>query len=169
MANIGIFYGSTTGNTQGVAEKIQAGFGGREAADLCPISEASVDALDAYQYLVLGTSTWGIGELQDDWLDGINKLDRVDFSNKKVAVFGTGDPQAYPDSFVDAIGIIYEKLADRGATVVGFWPTEGYAYDASKAEKDGQFVGLVIDEDNQSDLTEGRVNKWIEDLKVVMQ
>jgi flavodoxin I len=168
MANIGIFYGSTTGNTQSVAEKIQADFG-REAADLCPISEASVDALDAYQYLVLGTSTWGIGELQDDWLDGIKKLDRVDFSNKKVAVFGTGDPQSYPDSFVDAIGIIYEKLAEKGATVMGFWSTEGYAYDASRAEKDGRFVGLVIDEDNQSDLTDERIVRWLEGLKAAMQ
>lgn len=93
----------------------------------------------------------------------------MDFSNKKVAVFGTGDPQSYPDSFVDAIGLIYEKLAEKGVNVVGFWPTEGYEYDASRAEKDGHFVGLVIDEDNQSDLTDERIAKWVEGLKATIQ
>ena len=168
MANIGIFYGSTTGNTQGVAEKIQAAFG-KENADLYSISDVSNDILNNYQYLLLGSSTWGIGDLQDDWLDGVKKLDKVNLSEKKVALFGTGDPQSYPDSFVDAIGILYEKLAGQGAEVVGFWPTDGYEYDVSRAEKDGRFVGLVIDEDNQSDLTEERINTWIEDLKTVMQ
>jgi flavodoxin I len=168
MANIGIFYGSTMGNTEGVAGKIQAGFG-QEAADLRSIADTTTDALNSYQYLLFGSSTWGIGELQDDWFDGLDKLSKMDFSGKKVALFGTGDPQGYPDSFVDAIGIIYEKLVEQGAEIVGFWPTDGYEYDSSKAEKDGRFVGLVIDEDNQSDLTEERIDKWIEDLKVVMQ
>jgi flavodoxin I len=125
--------------------------------------------LDRYQYLLLGSSTWGIGELQDDWLAGIGKFDKVDWVGKKAALFGTGDQQGYPDSFVDAVGALYEKLADKGAEVVGFWPVDGYEYDASRAEKDGRFVGLVIDEDNQNDLTEERINAWIEDLKVVMQ
>jgi flavodoxin I len=168
MANIGIFYGSTTGNTQSVAEKIQELFG-QDSAELSSISEASSETLAAYQYLVLGSSTWGIGELQDDWLPGIEKLDSVDWSGKKVALFGTGDPQGYPDSFVDAIGIIYEKLAEKGASVVGFCPTDGYDYDTSKAEKDGRFVGLVIDEDNQNELTDDRINAWIEELKAEFQ
>jgi flavodoxin I len=168
MANIGIFYGSTAGNTRGVAEKIQAGFG-QETADVYSIADISSDDLNRYQYLLFGSSTWGIGELQDDWLDGVGKFDKVDWAGKKVALFGTGDPQGYPDSFVDAIGILYEALTGKGADVVGFWPVDGYEYDASRAEKDGRFVGLVIDEDNQGDLTEERIKTWIEDLKVVMQ
>lgn len=167
MANIGIFYGSMTGNTQEVAEKIHTRFG--QDADLYSISDASADTLSAYQYLLLGSSTWGIGELQDDWYDGLEKLDATDLSDKTVALFGTGDPDGYPDSFVDAIGILYEKVIAKGATVVGFWPTEGYEYDASKAEKDGRFVGLVIDENNQSHLTEERIDKWVEELKAIMQ
>ena len=168
MANIGIFYGSTTGNTQSVAERIQRSLG-QEAADLKSIAEASIDELNAYSHLVLGSSTWGIGELQDDWIEGIQKLDNLELAGKKVALFGTGDPQAYPDSFVDALGILYEKLAEKGTEIVGFWPADGYEYDASKAEKDGQFVGLVIDEDNQSELTEERVKMWTGDLKAIMQ
>lgn len=167
MANIGIFYGSMTGHTQGVAEKIQTRFG--QEADLYSIADASADTLNMYQYLLLGSSTWGIGELQDDWYDGLEKLDKVDLSNKTVALFGTGDPEGYPDSFVDAIGILYEKVIAKGATVIGFWPSEGYEYDASRAEKDGRFVGLVIDENNQSHLTEERIGKWVEELKALIQ
>lgn len=167
MANIGIFYGSMTGNTQGVAEKIQAIFG--QDADMYSIADVAADTLNMYQYLLLGSSTWGIGELQDDWYDGLEKLDKVDLSNKTVALFGTGDPDGYPDSFVDAIGILYEKVIAKGAAVVGFWPTDGYEYDASKAEKDRRFVGLVIDENNQSHLTEERINKWVEELKSHIQ
>lgn len=167
MANIGIFYGSMTGHIQGVAEKIQTRFG--QEADIYSIADASADTLNMYQYLLLGSSTWGIGELQDDWYDGLEKLDKVDLSNKTVALFGTGDPEGYPDSFVDAIGILYEKVIAKGATVIGFWPTEGYEYDASRAEKDGRFVGLVIDENNQSHLTEERIGKWVEELKALIQ
>lgn len=168
MADIGIFYGSTTGNTQEVAEKIQAGFG-PGAADLYPIADASADVLNTYPYLALGASTWGVGELQDDWIEGLAKLDKVDWSDKKVALFGTGDPQGYPDSFVDALGILYEKLAAKGAEIIGFWPTAGYEYEASRAEQEGRFVGLVIDEDNQSELTDERISRWLDDLKAVVQ
>ncbi len=168
MADIGIFYGSTTGNTQRVAERIQAGFGS-EAADLRPIAEASADEVSSYQYLIFGSSTWGVGDLQDDWFDGMGTLGQLNLSGKTAALFGTGDPQGYPDSFVDAIGLLYDKVTALGAVVVGFWPTEGYTYDSSKAERDGQFVGLVIDEDNQSDLTDERINRWVESLKATMQ
>ncbi len=168
MANIGIFYGSTSGNTQKVAEKIQKLFGG-DAANLYSIQKASTQDLNKYQYLLFGTSTWGIGELQDDWADGLSKLDQVDFAGKTVALFGSGDPESYPDSFVDAIGILYEKVMAKGAAVIGFWPTDGYTYEASRTEKDGRFVGLVIDEDNQGHLTDERIKTWVEELKATMQ
>jgi len=164
MAKIGIFYGSTSGNTERVAQKIQEAFGS-ERAELHNVASASVDDLQQYNYLMIGASTWGAGDLQDDWFDGLDKLDKVDFSNKTVTLFGTGDQEGYPDSFVDAIGILYEKVTAKGATVVGFRSTEGYTYDASRAEKDGCFVGLAIDEDNQSDLTDERINNWVEGLK----
>ena len=49
----------------------------------------------------------------------------------------------------------------RGAKVVGFWPTDGYDYIASKAEIDGEFVGLVQDLDNQKMLLEDRLETWL--------
>ena len=47
----------------------------------------------------------------------------------------------------------------------GLTATEGYEHTESKAELDGKFVGLMCDEDNQYDLSEGRAKAWIEQLK----
>lgn len=162
MAKIGIFYGSTEGNTEGVAQQIQEAFGDAEVHD---VASSSAEDVQQYDQLIFGSSTWEIGELQEDWESFIDVLDDVDFSGKKVAYFGLGDSLGYPDTFVDAIGIIHDKIKDKGATFVGKWPTDGYNYDASKGEEDGMFLGLVIDEDNQPGKTGDRVSKWVEQLK----
>ena len=164
MAKIGIFYGSTTGNTENVAEKIKAAFGS-ETADLHDVASASADELQKYDYLILGTSTWGDGDLQDDWDSFISELDTVDFSEKKVALFGLGDQEMYPDTFVNGMRTIYDKVKEKGATVLGFCSNEGYTFDESTAVKDDSFVGLVIDEDNQAEMTDERVAAWVEKLK----
>lgn len=164
MAKIGIFYGSTTGNTEIVAGKIQGAFGS-ENADLYNVDSASIDDLQKYDYLILGASTWGEGDLQDDWDVFISNLDKVDFSTKKVALFGVGDQESYPDTFVDGMGTLYEKVTEKGAIVLGSLPVIGYSFDGSTALNGSSFVGLVIDEDNQAELTDGRVGSWVEKLK----
>ena len=95
----------------------------------------------------------------------ISLLLHADFSGKKVALFGTGDQSAYSDTFVDGMGILYETLKNSNAEFTGAWPSEGYGHSGSRAMKDGQFVGLVIDEDNQPDMTENRIREWVERLK----
>ena len=109
--------------------------------------------------------TWGEGELQDDWEDCFGEIQDMDFSNKKVALFGLGDQDGYPDEFVDALGIMYEELSSKGVNLVGFTSAEGYEFDESKANIDGQFCGLVIDEDNQGDLTDERISQWCSSIK----
>ncbi|HMW73670.1 MAG TPA: flavodoxin, partial [Cellvibrionaceae bacterium] len=56
---------------------------------------------------------------------------------------------------------LYEFMLDKGAKVVGAWPTDGYEFDHSEAVVDGKFVGLALDLDNQSGLTEQRVDAWL--------
>ena len=158
---IGIFYGSTMGATESVAEKIRDVIG-QEVAKLYDVASTPVDTLNDYECIIFGTSTWGEGGLPDDWDAFIAALDRIDLSGKKVALFGLGDQDIFPDTFVDSVGIIYEKVRERGATVVGSWPVSGYQFDDSRAVRDGAFVGLVIDEENQSDLTDGRIRKWVD-------
>jgi flavodoxin I len=102
--------------------------------------------------------------LQDDWEGFIGTVAAADLSGKKIALFGCGDSASYPDTFCDAMGKIYQAVKDK-ATVIGFTDTEGYSFDASESVVDGQFVGLALDEDNESNLTEERIDKWIEIIK----
>lgn len=162
MAKIGIFYGSSTGNTEVIAEKIKALFG--DEADLYNIDSVGKKEIEGYDYLIFGTSTWGIGDMQDDWEDIIDTLEEVNFNKKKVALFGLGDQVNYADSFVDGMGAIYDAIYDR-VDIVGTWPLDGYVFNESAAQKNGKFIGLAIDKENQSDLTDERLKTWVNQLK----
>ncbi|MBU7581401.1 MAG: flavodoxin FldA [Nostoc sp. TH1S01] len=165
MSNkIGLFYGTQTGKTESVAEIIRDEFG-NGVVNLHDISQADAADFDEYQCLIIGCPTWNIGELQSDWDGFFLELDDIDFSGKIVAYFGTGDQIGYADNFQDAIGILEEKISQRGGKTVGYWSTDGYDFNDSKALRNGKFVGLAIDEDNQSDLTDERIKEWVSQLK----
>jgi flavodoxin I len=163
MSKIGIFYGSSGGNTKEIATRIASKLG-VVMADIQDVASAKANDLAPYDVLLFGSSTWGFGDLQDDWEGFIRVLSSVDLSGKKVALFGCGDSSSYPDTFCDALGTIYQAVKDR-ATIVGFTDTDGYTFDASASVVDNRFVGLAIDEENESNLSEARINHWIENLK----
>jgi flavodoxin I len=165
MAKIGLFYGTQTGNTQTAAELIQKEFGGSGVVDLHDISSADATDFESYACIIVGCPTWNIGELQADWEGFYDELDQIPFSGKKVAYFGAGDQLGYADNFQDAMGILEEKISSLGGATVGYWPTEGYEHSESKAEKNGKFVGLALDDDNQSELTGTRIKTWVTQLK----
>merc|ERR1712216_653181 len=81
------------------------------------------------------------------------------------AIFGLGDQGSYGDNFCDAAGELYDCFSAQGATMVGLTATDDYDYSDSKALRDGQFCGLLCDEDNEYDKSEGRANAWVEQLK----
>lgn len=165
MTKIGLFFGTQTGNTETIAETMQRVFGGDEVVTLNNIADTEVAELESYEYLIVGCPTWNIGELQADWQGLYDELDNIDFSGKKVAYFGPGDQIGYADNFQDAMGILEEKISQLGGTTVGYWSTDGYDFNESKAVKNGKFVGLALDEDNQSELTDQRINTWVAQLK----
>lgn len=165
MAKIGIFYGSQAGATQTEAEKIQKEFGGDSVVQLINISKAEEHDFERFKYIIVGCSTWSGGELQGDWKAFYEKLNNINFTGKKVAYFGLGDQIGYPDNFEDAIGILEEKIAKQGGATVGYWPTKGYEFTESKGVRDGKFIGLALDEDNQSELTDERITAWVAQLK----
>ena len=150
-----IFYGSTTGTTEDIAGRVAKELG----ADLFNASE--VGKVKDYDFVIFASSTWGMGELQDDWIDALEELKKADLSGKKVGFIGVGDQGAFGDSFVDAIGIIYDEIKDKGINLVGKTSIDGYDFSSSKAVVDDEFVGLVIDENNQSDLTDERIKNWV--------
>jgi flavodoxin I len=161
---IGLFYGTQTGKTESAAEIIRDEFGD-DVVTLQDISQADTADFDDYQCLIIGCPTWNIGELQSDWEGFLPELDNINFSGKLVAYFGTGDQIGYGDNFQDAMGILEEKISELGGKTVGCWPKDGYDFSASKAVKNGKFVGLALDEDNQSDLTDERIKAWVTQLK----
>jgi flavodoxin I len=164
MAKIGLFYDTDTGNTRKVAKMIAKLFdeGDVEIKSVTKLESADFDNYTAF---IIGTPTLGEGELPENWIEFMPQLDNVNLSGKTVALFGLGDQEEYGHEFVDGLGLLYEKLESLGASFVGAWPTEGYEYEISAAEIDDQFVGLVIDQDTQSDLTPERVETWVSQVK----
>ncbi|MDO4704153.1 flavodoxin FldA [Tannerella sp.] len=164
MGKTAIIYGSTTGTTEDIA--------GRIASQMNIASEdvyevAKVTAADVAQYdmLLLGCSTWGAGDLQDDWYDGLETLKQADLAGKKIGLFGAGDSSSYSDTFCSALGVIYEGLKSSGATFVGQVDPSEYTFDSSEAVVDGQFIGLPIDEENEPNKTDDRIGRWVASLK----
>ena len=172
MGKIGIFYGSDTGNTRRVAKAIAKKLGDLADAPV-DVKKASVDDLLQYDALILGTPTLGDGELpglscgasDESWEEFLPQLEEQDLSGKTIALFGLGDQEGYGHEFVDALIFLYEVALAGGANVVGFWPTDGYNFEKSNSIVDDQFVGLVIDHENQSDLTDERIDAWLATIK----
>lgn len=159
-----VVYGSSTGTCQSIAEQIASKLG-VEAID---VTNFNADVVSANDNLILGTSTWGSGELQDDWYDGLEVLKGADLSGKTVALFGCGDAESYSDTFCGALAELYNAAKESGATVVGEVSTDGYTFDDSEAVVDGKFVGLALDDVNEDDKTEGRIDAWLETIKAAL-
>lgn len=154
-----VVYGSSTGTCESIANTIADKIG----TEAINVADMTADTIADNDVLLLGTSTWGAGELQDDWYDGIGVLKEADLEGKTVAIFGCGDAESYPDTFCGAMGEIYNAVCDK-ATVVGSVSTDGYTFDDSEAVQNGQFVGLALDDVNESDKTEARIDAWIASL-----
>lgn len=170
MANVGIFVGSSGGITQGAAEKLEELF---DSAELINMEEDydDLDQFDEFEVLLIGSSTWGQGDPQRDWVDPLYEMENEepDFSGKKVAFFGAGDQESHPEEFVTALGKMKDIFTKLGAdTEYGYTSTEGYSYKYSYSEKDGKFCGLAIDDINQEDLSEQRITSWAEQVKSEM-
>jgi len=165
MKKIGIFYGSSTGTCEDLAHQI-AGKLNVSEADIYSAKKLSAELVSKYEVLILGTSTWGDGEMQDDWYDGIKALKAADLSGKEVALFGCGDSESYADTFCDGMGAIYDAVKDKGCSIIGNHVDAGsYNYSSSTAVVDGYFVGLALDEINESEKTASRIEEWTGELK----
>ena len=156
-----VIYGSSTGTCQAIAEKIATKLG-VEAIDVASMDNAVIANHDN---LILGTSTWGAGEMQDDWYDGVNTLKSAGLSGKIIALFGCGDSESYCDTFCGGMKELKDAAVEAGATVLDGVSTDGYTFDDSEAVEDGKFVGLALDDINEDDKTDERIDAWIEAIQ----
>ena len=163
-----IFFATSTGKTEDVADRLK---------ELLPSSEIKdVDALDSVsefasaEALVCCIPTWNTGADEDRsgtaWDSYIKDISSLDLAGKPVAIIGLGDSSSYSDYFCDAMEELYTAFSQSGAKMIGKVPLEGYTFNASKSVIDGQFCGLPIDEDNEPDLSDERLSKWVEQIKV---
>lgn len=169
LSKIGLFYGTDTGNTETIAHKIQKILG-PDVVTLHDVHGATIADFEGYSKIILGQPTWYCGELQSAWEDFWPEFKKVDFSGKQVAFFGLGDQLEYGEFFVDAMGLMHDIVIENGGEPVGYFPNEGFMFEESKAlTDDGEFfVGVVIDEDQQPERTEQRLQFWIEQIREEM-
>lgn len=160
---IGIFYGSSTGNTESLANEIADKLG-VAASDIHNVAGAAADAAKAYDVLLLGSSTWGVGDLQDDWYTFVEALKKEDLSGKRVGLFGCGNSGSFPDSFCDALGILRDELSGTGCAFIGEMAADDYAVTDSRAFDGDRVLGLVADDD-ELDKTEARMEAWVQAIQ----
>ncbi|MEM9363001.1 MAG: flavodoxin [Bacteroidota bacterium] len=169
---VGLVFGSDTGATEEVTHSI---------VQKCPFWDISVKEVrivrkndptffEEFDFIILGLSTWYDGDLQSDWEDYYDEFKSVDFTNKVVALYGLGDQYGYDDYFIDGVGMLAEVVLENGGEIIGHWPTDGYDFSESKALIDEDtFYGLALDEDNQPELTDTRLNQWIDQLQMQLE
>ena len=169
MNKIGIFYGPVGGSTERVAMKVAKALGEKNI-ELVLVKNAKVSDIERFDNIIFGISTigketWHSDKSAADWDIFLPNLDEVDFSKKKVALFGLGDSISYAQYFVDALGTLGRKLLELNANIIGQVSPKGYTFDESQGLIDGKFIGLPIDEDFEDDMTDKRVKSWVAEIK----
>lgn len=120
MSSALIIYGSTTGNTEMVANRVgeilsKKGF----SVVVREVTEAKVSELgNGFDLTLLGASTWGDEEIefQEDFEPFFEELDSANLKEKKVALFGCGD-SSY-EYFCGAVDELEDKMEKLQANVI---------------------------------------------------
>lgn len=165
MKKIGMFYSFNTTKTAKIAEKISNVLGNNNLVEH-DVESLTKEQFLAFNNIIVGVSTWWDGELPTYWDELMPTIEDMDLKGKKIAIFGLGNQKDYPQNFADAIGIMAKAFEERGAKIIGFTSVDGYTYEKSRAVRDGKFMGLALDQENQGMLTNERVLKWAEQIRL---
>ena len=172
MAHVGIFFGTSTGSTETVADMIKQELGDDADGpfDIETLEGSIQDNFGKYPALIVGTPTWNTGadtERSGTGWDEIyySSMQELNLQGKKVAVFGLGDQESYAENYADATGELHDVFESLGCQMMGYTSQEGYEHEDSKAIRDDKFCGLLCDMVNQEELSEERVQNWVAQLK----
>lgn len=171
MNRIGLFFGTETGSTRLIAKKMQKKLGDELCDKPVNVNRIAPDEMLKYDALILGTPSYGIGDIpgngvsgcfEPNWAEFFAKMpENPDFSGKRIAFFGLGAQERYADRFCSSLLPLVEKFKAWGAEVIGDWPVAGYTFEQSAAVVDGRFLGLIIDQRTQGMFTEERIDCWL--------
>lgn len=167
MADILLVFGTDTGNTEEVAEKIQEQFSNAgHVVEIMDVNDCSIERINDADICIFGCPTWDFGGIQEDWEEFQPELEACDLNGKKVALYGLGDQFGYGDFFIDAVGWLHEIVQPMGADIKGYWPVEGYDFTESRGLSPCRtfFYGLAVDEDQQFELSDSRIATWVTQL-----
>lgn len=168
MKKVAIYFGSTTGTCESMAYEIADALG-IERKHVYNVTELTAERAETYDVLILGSATWGCGDLQDDWYDGVKILKKANLNNKTIALFSCGDAESYGDTFCEAMAHIRQAVLESGCHFIGKVSAEDYHFSASEAVEDGHFIGLALDEVNESHLTAERITRWVQQIKPYLE
>ncbi|TYS25257.1 flavodoxin [Bacillus subtilis] len=116
MAKALITYASMSGNTEDIAAIIKETLQEYELdIDCVQIDDADVSALTSYDYVLIGTYTWGDGDLPYEAEDFFEEVKQLQLNGLKTACFGSGD-YSYP-KFCEAVNLFSDMLQEAGAAV----------------------------------------------------
>jgi len=167
-----IVYGTSTGSTETVADMIAAEFGSDAEGpiEIDGIHGGLAKKFADFDSLIVGTPTWNTGadtERSGTGWDEVyyDEMQALTLAGKKVAVFGLGDQISYSENYADASGELHDVFKDLGCEMMGYTSYEGYEHESSKAVRGDKFCGLLCDMVNEEDLSEGRVQDWVLQLK----
>jgi len=165
MNKIGVLYSFNSKKTAKAAEKIIQEFG--DDFNIVPVNaeELTEELFLSFDKLILGVPTWFDGELPNYWDEFVPALEDLNLKKKTIAIYGLGNQVEYPENFGDAVGIMAKLLESKGAKIIGRTSNKGYSYEGSIAEENGEFLGLLLDQETQPRLSKERIAKWVEDLK----
>ena len=164
-----IVYSFNANKTSKAGEKIIDAFGDSQKIEKVNADDLTEEKFQSYDQLILGVPTWFDGELPHYWDEFVPAIEHLDMKGKKVAIYGLADQVGYPENFADGVGIMARLLRDRGAEIVGQTEVENYTFESSHAIENNQFLGLVLDQENQARLSKTRIEKWVEKLKKVFK
>ncbi|MEN1785233.1 MAG: flavodoxin [Bacteroidota bacterium] len=169
---VGLVFGSDTGTTEEVAYSLvrKCPFWDIEVIEVRKLSKNDPSFFERFEFVILGLSTWYDGDLQSDWEDYFEAFKTVDFNDKIIAIFGLGDQYGYDDYFIDGVGMLAEVVIQNGGKLIGKCSVDGYDFSNSKALLDkNTFYGLALDEDNQPEMTNDRLDHWIAQLNLELK
>ncbi len=166
MASVGIFCGTAGGTSMVVAEALAEAFDVEEIVNMEEDFD-DIEQFEEFDVLFIGSSTWGQGDVHFSWVDPQLEMEDegMDLSGKTVAFFGAGDSIKHGEHFCSALGKLHKTFTNLGAKAVGFVDAGDYKYEFSLAEMDGKLCGLAIDNHNEEDKTDERIEKWVSQLK----
>ncbi len=166
--SVGIYFATTTGKTEDIAERIHGLLDGAESPkDMSDVDDLA--ELGNHDGIICGIPTWNTGADSERsgtaWDTILDEIGDLNLSGKKVAIFGLGDSSTYTENYCDAMEELHRYFQKAGATMVGYVSTSEYTFDESKSVVGGSFCGLPLDEDSESDMTDSRIAQWADQLK----